>query len=629
MGFAYVVFRPRRGVVMNPQLPTTPEQDREAARAEEREQRQMTSPEARREHINERLPLLPPHLRPISPTPAPQQPPNLGALHVLQIPQTYIPPHLNAPLAHPAPLPPPVIPQTVIPEGWNRPLANPLPRNVPPVPVLQHGRGRPIFPNNVRQGGDRLRELEQQLRREVEEREQQARREAEVEEAQQLAREQAIEVQRLAQEDQQRREIEVERQRVAQEQLQMRLEEERVRYRQQQEEQRLRNEEQEARYRMQQQEQRLREQHLQRQAAIVQQELELQERLEEQAEAERLAEINRMMEEWRVEQQENLDFDEPNQVLDEDLDNHFEQNLDQLEREPENENGENEENQDNQNENEDEYEHNEEAQPPPPPQAPSPSPPPLPPRNPRDLPPACRPFNEADIEPDYLGPMNVICSHCNALHFDCEKLAASTVNRPRFGVCCLQGQIRLEPFHPLNPNEALAQYMTRQRPQWQEFYEDIRHYNAAFAMISVGVKLDASVLRGTGAYCFKIQGELHHLAGALLPLEGQTPKYAQIYVHEPEQQLEYRRRNNDNMLSDVVLGELQEMLIRTHPYTGIYKQAVEIMQERPPGQQDTISVKLHVDRQQDQRRYNAPTANKIAVIVPEAGVEEAVDDQST
>ncbi|KAF5347794.1 hypothetical protein D9756_010287 [Leucocoprinus leucothites] len=469
--------------MLNPQLPTTPEQDREAACAEEHEQRQMTSPEARREHINERLPLLPPHLHPISPTPAPQQP-----------------------------------------------------------PILEH----------FIQGGDRLRELEQQLRREVEEREQQVRREAEVvlaqhreqqvqdilqyqhrlqEEAQQLAREQAIEVQRLAQEDQQRREIEVERQRVAQEQLQMRLEEERVRYRQQQEEQRLRNEEQEARYRMQQQEQRLREQHLQRQAAIVQQELELQERLEEQAEAERLAEINRMMEEWRVEQQENLDFDEPNQVLDEDLDNHFEQNLDQLEREPENENGENEENQDNQNEqNEDEYEHDEEAQPPPPPQAPSPSPPPLPPHNPRDLPPACRPFNEADIEPDYLGPMNVICSHCNALHFDCEKLAASTVNRPRFGVCCLQGQIRLEPFHPLNPNEALAQYMTRQRPQWQEFYEDIRRYNAAFAMISVGVKLDASVLRGTGAYCFKIQGELHHLAGALLPLEGQTPKYAQIYT---------------------------------------------------------------------------------------------------
>ena len=65
-----------------------------------------------------------------------------------------------------------------------------------------------------------------------------------------------------------------------------------------------------------------------------------------------------------------------------------------------------------------------------------------PPRNPRDLPRGRRPY--VDPQPDEihsLGPMNVLCSHCNALHWDFEKLTSSTVRNAKFGSCCLQGQI--------------------------------------------------------------------------------------------------------------------------------------------------------------------------------------------
>jgi len=49
-------------------------------------------------------------------------------------------------------------------------------------------------------------------------------------------------------------------------------------------------------------------------------------------------------------------------------------------------------------------------------------------------------------------------------------------------------------------------------------------------MTLVGVKIDNSVTRQSGPYCFKIQGELHHLTGALLSHGDQTPIYAQIYI---------------------------------------------------------------------------------------------------
>jgi len=49
-------------------------------------------------------------------------------------------------------------------------------------------------------------------------------------------------------------------------------------------------------------------------------------------------------------------------------------------------------------------------------------------------------------------------------------------------------------------------------------------------MTSVEVKIDNSITRQFGPYCFKIQGELHHLTDTLLPHDDQTPIYAQIYI---------------------------------------------------------------------------------------------------
>ena len=49
-------------------------------------------------------------------------------------------------------------------------------------------------------------------------------------------------------------------------------------------------------------------------------------------------------------------------------------------------------------------------------------------------------------------------------------------------------------------------------------------------MTLVEVKIDNSVTRQSGPYCFKIQGELHHLTGTLPSHGNQTPIYAQIYI---------------------------------------------------------------------------------------------------
>jgi len=168
--------------------------------------------------------------------------------------------------------------------------------------------------------------------------------------------------------------------------------------------------------------------------------------------------------------------------------------------------------------------------------------------------------------------------------------------------------------------------LTRNDYSSREFRNNIRQYNAAFAMTSVGVKIDNSVTRQSGPYCFKIQGELHHLTGALLPHGDQTPTYVQIYILDTAEQLNVRRANNHN-LDPVVMDNLQTMLLDNHPYIGHYRHAYELIREKPVEEQEEITIRLHVNLQQDQRTHNLPTAEEIAVIIPDNRIHHAMDNR--
>ena len=146
-------------------------------------------------------------------------------------------------------------------------------------------------------------------------------------------------------------------------------------------------------------------------------------------------------------------------------------------------------------------------------------------------------------------------------------------------------------------------------------------------MTSVGVKVDNSVTRQSGSYCFKIQGELHHLTGALLSHIDQTPIYAQIYILDTAEHLNVRRANNNN-LDPIVMDNLQTMLLDNHPYIGQYYHAYELIRDKPADEQQKVRIRLHVDLQHDQQTHNLPTTEEIAVIILEEGVHYAIDNRN-
>ena len=110
----------------------------------------------------------------------------------------------------------------------------------------------------------------------------------------------------------------------------------------------------------------------------------------------------------------------------------------------------------------------------------------------------------------------------------------------------------------------------------KNFREDIRRYNNALAMTSLGCKTDNSVNQGEGPYVFKVHGKLTHKSGSLLPPRDGHPTYAQLYIYDPADALDYRMRHQANStLHHETMQQLQDMLWHKHPGVQLYQQAHE------------------------------------------------------
>jgi hypothetical protein len=128
--------------------------------------------------------------------------------------------------------------------------------------------------------------------------------------------------------------------------------------------------------------------------------------------------------------------------------------------------------------------------------------PPPPPPPPLDLPVARRSFNKNNIPVHNMGQMNLVCPYCKAYHWKAEKLTRSTLAHPKFGDCCFSGKVIQGQLHDL-PQEIQTLYNSQDTIA-KKFRKDIRHYNKALSMTSVGQApgkqpdIDYAINNGTG-----------------------------------------------------------------------------------------------------------------------------------
>ena len=80
-------------------------------------------------------------------------------------------------------------------------------------------------------------------------------------------------------------------------------------------------------------------------------------------------------------------------------------------------------------------------------------------------------------------------------------------------------------------------------------------------------------------------------------------------------------------MDPILIDNLQTILLNNHPYIGYYCHVYELIRKKPVEEQEEITIRLHVNLQQDQRTHNLPTAEDIGVIIPEKGVHHAMDNR--
>ncbi|KAJ2924672.1 hypothetical protein H1R20_g12432, partial [Candolleomyces eurysporus] len=163
-----------------------------------------------------------------------------------------------------------------------------------------------------------------------------------------------------------------------------------------------------------------------------------------------------------------------------------------------------------------------------------------------------------------------------------------------------------------------------QRFQHQHYLPSQYHGTSNPLSQSIFKLQDHSVNRrpGCGPPVYRISGELYHASAALNPPAGRLPRYAQLYVIQPQEALAARLDQNHN-LDPVVMWGLQNMLMVHHPFTQTYRHAYQILQEH----QNNINyqVTLRLTPGTNRGVYNLPTVNEVAFILPGTVVTEPRD----
>lgn len=204
-----------------------------------------------------------------------------------------------------------------------------------------------------------------------------------------------------------------------------------------------------------------------------------------------------------------------------------------------------------------------------------------------------------------IGGMDKECTHCHALKFKNETA----------GMCCSSGKVVLPVLH--SPPEPLKSLMSADNEESKLFLKHIRKFNSCFQMTSFAAKI-ISFADGQGRNfnsTFKIQGQVYHNIGSLLPMPTETPKFLQIYfVGDAEEQVDVRCAYNriERIQQREIVSTLQTFLTENNQLIRLFKQVSDRLEN------DSYMIVIKADKVpvgEHARRFNAPTVNEVGIVM--------------
>lgn len=211
-----------------------------------------------------------------------------------------------------------------------------------------------------------------------------------------------------------------------------------------------------------------------------------------------------------------------------------------------------------------------------------------------------------DTHPNVLiGPMNHECVYCKALKYEKE---------PN-GMCCSSGKVKLPKL--IEPPEPLKSLTSGVTTISRHFLRNIRQYNSCFQMTSFGTK---NIVRESGFMpTFRIQGQIYHLIGSLLPVVNEESKFLQLYFLGNNENEATKRSTIANSTDYNIILQLQHFFHEHNHLIKIFKSALEIM----PTDDYQIVIKAdNIPSGIHKKRINVPRFNETAVVMVGSNFEK-------
>ncbi|XP_050340695.1 uncharacterized protein LOC126767147 [Bactrocera neohumeralis] len=206
--------------------------------------------------------------------------------------------------------------------------------------------------------------------------------------------------------------------------------------------------------------------------------------------------------------------------------------------------------------------------------------------------------------PIMIGSMDNECQYCHAFKYKGESA----------GLCCTSGKISLPSLSP--PPEPLKTLLAGNTSQSKLFLRKIRNFNSCFQMTSFGATKIVHNEDGRNfESTFKIQGQVYHQIGSLLPMPDADPKFLQIcFMGDEEKQANTRcAYNRIEQIEEREIVEILETFLQSNnQLVRLFKSLSNRLQN------DNCVIVIKADKVPNREHagtYNVPTVNEVAVVM--------------
>ncbi|RID68698.1 hypothetical protein BRARA_C00841, partial [Brassica rapa] len=178
-----------------------------------------------------------------------------------------------------------------------------------------------------------------------------------------------------------------------------------------------------------------------------------------------------------------------------------------------------------------------------------------------------------------------------------------------FSICCQQGRVKLPPRR--QPPSPLKELLDR-----PSFMLQIRVANGMLSFTSMGGQIDHTVTGTPGPFAFRLHGQTHHRIGSLLPPEGNTPQFLQLYIVDTENEVTNRKKafskgTSSVEIDDNLIAGLIKMLDENNHLAKTFRHARDRLLS---GDAVEFSITL-VNQKHRGRQYDLPTAGEIGGLI--------------